>query len=228
MLESPQALTFAPLAWLKLQLFCHAGDTEIGGFGLSAENDLLYIEDFVTVRQQVTPVTVCFDDSAVADWFDHCVDRGIAPARFARVWLHTHPGASVTPSGTDEDTFARVFGCCDWAIMFILGHTGRTYARLAFAAGPGGELLLPVQVDWSVWPDTLNGRPGILEAQAEQWRQEYLANIQLPAELASCGMAISQEELGNAGWWDVERPCTALDELFSSLVEKDNKHEPGI
>ena len=31
--------------------FLHAGDTEVGGFGVSAENNLLYVQDFVTVKQ---------------------------------------------------------------------------------------------------------------------------------------------------------------------------------
>lgn len=177
--ESPQALTFAPLAWLKLQYFCHAGETEIGGFGVSAANDLLYIEDFMTVRQHVSSFTVRFEDAAVADWFDQCVDRGLSVNRCARIWLHTHPGSSVTPSGTDEETFARVFGRCDWSVMFILGRTGETYARLAFAAGPGGELLLPVQVDWSAWPRALADAAKPLPAQMDQWQQEYHANIQV-------------------------------------------------
>ena len=140
-------LTFSPLAWLKLQYFCHAGDTEIGGFGVSADDDPLYVEDFVTVRQHVSAVTVRFEDAAVADFFDRCVDAGLAPGRFARIWCHTHPGDSVTPSDTDEETFARTFGSCDWSLMFILGRTGRTYARLAFAAGPGGAFEIPVAVD---------------------------------------------------------------------------------
>ena len=103
--ERPLALTFSPLAWLKLQFFCHHATTEIGGFGLSAEDDPLFIEQFQTVKQEASAVTVAFDDAAVADFFDEGVDRGHSPARFARVWLHTHPGASVDPSHTDEDTF---------------------------------------------------------------------------------------------------------------------------
>ena len=68
--DRPQVLTFAPLAWLKLQFFCQFGTIEIGGFGISAARDLLYVLDFVTVRQQATLVTVSFDDAAVADHFD--------------------------------------------------------------------------------------------------------------------------------------------------------------
>jgi hypothetical protein len=175
--ESPLVLTFAPLAWLKLQHFCHAGQTEIGGFGVSAANDLLYIEDFVTVRQQASPFTVRFDDAAVADWIDRCIDRGLTMSRCARIWLHTHPGSSVTPSTTDEETFDRVFGRCDWSVMFILGRTGQTYARLAFAAGPGGALLLPVQVDWSAWPPFLAGAAASLPTVVDQWQEEYRAHV---------------------------------------------------
>src|SRR5205085_12439504 len=92
-------------------------------------------------------------------------------------WLHTHPGASAEPSLTDLDTFARVFGKCDWAVMFILGRTGQTYARLSFSAGPGGQFLLPVKVDWAAWPN-VTSKDG--QAPWQQWQEEYEANVQCP------------------------------------------------
>ena len=49
---------------------------------------------------------------------------------------------------TDEETFARVFGRSDWAVMFILARGGQSYARLRFNVGPGGSLMLPVEVDY--------------------------------------------------------------------------------
>ena len=166
-------LTFSPLAWLKLQFLCHAGPTEVAAFGLAAEDDPLYLDDILVVRQRCTPVTVAFDDEAVADLFDSMVDAGIPPGRFARVWLHTHPGASVEPSGTDEETFHRVFGGCDWAVMAILGRTGNTFARLTFNAGPGGSLNLPVQVDWADWPATAH----VLAEQVPMWGQQYAERV---------------------------------------------------
>ena len=175
--DRPPVLTFAPLAWLKLQFFCQTGTTEIGGFGISAARDLLYVRDFITVRQQDTLVTVSFDDAAVADYFDACVDRGIKPSRCGRIWLHTHPGSSVTPSGTDEETFARVFGARDWSVMFILGRTGHSYARMAFSAGPGGQILLPVQVDWSAWPEAVLEKENSLEAVVAGWRQMSFTSL---------------------------------------------------
>ena len=86
------ALRFSPTAWAKLLYLREADESEIGGFGISAEDDLAYIEDVKLVRQSCTTVSVVFDDRAVADFFDEQIDRGLRPERFARVWVHTHPG----------------------------------------------------------------------------------------------------------------------------------------
>ena len=144
------------------------GPTEVGGFGISAPDDLLLIKDISLVRQKCSSVTVKFDDQAVADHFDDYVDLGYAVERFARIWVHTHPGDSASPSGTDEDTFARCFGNSDWAIMFILARGGQTYARLALNTGPGGDLLLPVEIDFS--------RP-FPASEEQDWEQEYLTSV---------------------------------------------------
>lgn len=172
------ALVIAPLAWLKLMLFLHAGDTEVGGFGVSRGDDLLYLEDLATVRQRTTAVTVAFDDAAVADFFDDQVDAGLAPRQFGRIWVHTHPGDSPDPSMTDEETFARVFGTCDWAIMLIVSRTGRTYCRLSYSAGPGGAVLLPVIVDWAAWPEVLLGRAREFNSVFDGWVKEYGTNVE--------------------------------------------------
>ncbi len=226
-LPDEPVLRFTPYAWAKLQYFCHRGDTEIGGFGITpgspapgtpgsfapgtpgsvgssvtlrsaaiimdgqdeaeaiairadkCEGDeevfgqdgplpLLLIEDFVTVEQETSSVSVEFDDEAVANYFEEQVDQGRHPHEFARIWLHTHPGDSATPSGTDEETFARVFGPCDWAVMFILAKGGQTYARLRFNVGPGGSIELPVEVDYSL---------PFAGSSQQIWEQQYLAHI---------------------------------------------------
>ncbi|MEX2389233.1 MAG: Mov34/MPN/PAD-1 family protein [Phycisphaeraceae bacterium] len=166
-------LRFTPTAWAKLHYLCHYGDTEIGGFGLTAADDPLLITEFLTLKQEVTSVSVDFDDEAVADLFEAQVDRGIPPERFARIWCHTHPGHSASPSGTDEQTFARVFGRCDWAVMFILAREGETYARLRFNVGPGGQVLIPVEVDYT---QPFEG------ADHDAWEAEYEAHVQPVAE----------------------------------------------
>ncbi len=139
-------LRFSPTAWAKLLFLRDAGDTEVGGFGISSADDPLLIEDVQLVRQVCDLASVSFDDDSVADFFDRQVDARVSMARSGRLWLHTHPGNSPQPSMTDEDTFARVFGRTEWALMFILARGGRSYARLRFHVGPGGDIELPVQV----------------------------------------------------------------------------------
>ena len=121
------------------------------------------------VRQVCDLASVSFDDDSVADFFDRQVDAGVSMARCGRVWLHTHPGDSPQPSMTDEETFARVFGRTEWALMFILARGGRSYARLRFHVGPGGDIELPVQVDYT--------RP-FAASDHEAWLAEYQANVE--------------------------------------------------
>ena len=166
--QTNPVLRFSPTAWAKLLFFCHHGKTEIGGFGISVPDDLLYIEDFETVKQTVTSASVAFDDAAVADFFDQQVDAGRKPEQFARIWLHTHPGDSASPSSTDEETFQRVFGGCQWAILFVLARGGKIYARLRFNTGPGGQIALPVEVDY---------RRPFTGSDLDAWKAEYKANI---------------------------------------------------
>jgi proteasome lid subunit RPN8/RPN11 len=137
------------MAWAKLLYLRDVGGTEIGGFGIVAESDPLLVEDVRLVRQRCSPVTVAFDDAAVADYFDEQVDAGLPPERFSRIWLHTHPGDSPLPSFVDEATFARVFGSFHWAVMGIVARNDATYARLQYRVGPHGAYEIPVAVDYS-------------------------------------------------------------------------------
>ena len=52
--------------------------------------------------------------------------------------------------------------------MFILAQGGATYARLRFAAGPGGEIELPVEVHYAY------EFPG---SDFDAWDEEYLAGV---------------------------------------------------
>ena len=103
-------------------------DNEVGGFGITEADDLLFVTNFVLVKQKVTAVSVSFEDESVADFFEDQVEAGRQPEQFGRIWLHSHPGDSPEPSCTDESTFARVFGSCDWAIMFIVAQDSKTFA----------------------------------------------------------------------------------------------------
>jgi len=96
----PQSLRLSPTAWAKLLFLRDLGNTEVGGFGITAADDLPYVEDVQIVRQVCTEASVAFDDQAVADFFDRQVDLGRHVSCFARIWLHTHPGNFAEPSMT--------------------------------------------------------------------------------------------------------------------------------
>jgi len=161
-------LRFTPHAWAKLLYMRDAGNTEVGGFGIANPNDLLMIEDFATVKQVATAASINFNDEAVADFFDQQVDEGHRPEQFARCWIHTHPGSCPNPSAVDEATFSRVFGGSDFAIMLILANGGDVYARLRFNVGPGGEVLIPVEIDYGC---------EFAASDPEAWELEYQTNI---------------------------------------------------
>jgi proteasome lid subunit RPN8/RPN11 len=161
-------LRFSPYAWAKLLYLRDAGETEIGGFGIAPHDDLLFVEDVRLVRQVSTWASADFNDQSVADFFEDQVDEGRKPQEFFRLFIHTHPGASPQPSMTDEETFARVFGRANWAVMLILARLGQVYARLRYNVGPGLEVDLPVEVDY--------GRPFDC-SDWELWQEEYLANV---------------------------------------------------
>ena len=195
-------LRFSPPAWAKLLYFRDRGESEIGGFGITEAEDLLRIEEFVSVKQDATVASISFDDLAVADFFETQVDADRRPEQFGRIWLHTHPGNSAQPSETDEDTFYRVFNACQWAVMFILARSGQCYARLRFNTGPGGEIAIPVEVDYS-----LPFGPSAFEA----WEGEYRANVNMQAIVQRCfgAQPFFDEEL----WAGQPLPDDWLDEL---------------
>jgi len=79
------ALRFSPTAWAKL-LYCRdKSDNEVGGFGITEPDDLLFVKEFVTVKQEVTAVSVKFDDVSVANLFEDQVDLGRKPEQFETV-----------------------------------------------------------------------------------------------------------------------------------------------
>lgn len=170
--------------------------------------------DVCTVRQSCSLVSVEFDDDAVADYFEDQVDAGRSPEQFGRLWLHTHPGDSAEPSSLDEHTFAKVFGHCDWAVMFILARGGETFARLVVRDARSRVFLdrqLAVGVDWSsMTREGFEFRPGA-------WLEEYTANVRAESEwsLTKSGPAAPDAFRDSDAWLDA---WADLEELYEEEV----------
>lgn len=165
-------LRFSPKAWAKFQWFRDRGDTEISGFGISKKEEPLYVVDFLTVLQKASSASIEFDDEALNKFLKHMVEeQEYHPSEVLRIWLHTHPGASASPSGTDMSTFRDVFGGSDWSLMVILAKGGECKAKVRFNVGPACEIELKTQVDLNPPFD------GITQDDYEAWEKEYEKNI---------------------------------------------------
>ena len=178
------------------------------------------MKDFLTVKQEVTCVSVRFDDESVSKFFDQQVDLGRKPEQFARIWLHTHPGHSPEPSSTDEDTFRRVFGNCQWSVMAIVAQDNSTYARLSFNIGPGGDILIPTAVDYSLAFEGSNHECWDFEYGADVRPETVLAprlptgqNPPAPAVADQAGCALSYDFMEQFEGMDPVQRQIILDEL---------------
>jgi len=205
--QQKPALRLSPYAWAKLLFLRDFGLTEVGGFGITPADDLLFVEDVQPVRQFCTSVTVQFDDAAVADFFDEQIDQGLRPEQFGRIWIHTHPGDSAEPSGVDEETFSRVFDGCDWAVMAILACGGQMYARLRFNVGPSSSLLIPVEVDFS---------EPFPAADPTAWEQEYETYVGIDASEFRCDYEALPSDFSS----DHPDPNEFIDQSEFALLEE--------
>jgi proteasome lid subunit RPN8/RPN11 len=163
-------IRFTPYAWSKLLFLRDCGDTEVGGFGIHATNDLLLVEDVRLVTQQCTTASVQFTDAAVQEVLDEQSGVVRTANNIGRIWIHTHPGDCARPSDADEETFARCCSAVDWAVMFIIASCGDTYARLQFNIGPRCSRRLRVDVDYT---------EEFQQTDFAGWKLEYDARVQV-------------------------------------------------
>lgn len=63
--------------------------------------------------------------------------------------------------------------------MLILARGGALYARLQLTAGPGAQVVLPVEVDWARWPAWLDRSVDDwpLLVQEWQWSLDHLIHV---------------------------------------------------
>lgn len=144
-------ISFTPATWSQLLMARDFGNHEIGFMGITTDTERLNLVTELVMPLQEVGVAHCdFDDEGMAQMMDQMIQRGLQPYQFMRVWIHTHPGSSATPSSTDEKTFADTFGMTDYAIMVIVAKGGQTYARLKVTTPFPVSVEIPVTINWSV------------------------------------------------------------------------------
>lgn len=112
-------------AYRKLLYIRDNKDTEVGAMGLCRTDDPLWVKDFDFIGQECTSTSMDFDEQAQQDYFDQHMSAGENPEHFLRVFAHTHPGNSSTPSSTDWEMFDEVLGQCPWRVMLILSQNNQ-------------------------------------------------------------------------------------------------------
>ena len=177
-----EAVRFTQEAWAKYEHLCKRMKTEIGFFGLTPENDPFLIQQIVIPKQEVTAVSVDFDDEGLADHLESCILEGLEPWQCMRWWLHTHPGNSASPSSTDWSTWSKAFGNCDWSGMIILAKGGDTSCHFRKAVNIQQQrVVLEAELDIEIETST--------SFEETQWEDEAMAmcSTPLPAKPKNVG-----------------------------------------
>lgn len=200
-----EPLVFSWTAWSKLLAMLNFGDTEVGGFGITRKTDPLYVEEFQLLPQVSSVASVEFFEGDIQKFTWDMIDRNLDPENYFRVWIHTHPGQSPTPSGTDEETWRKVMGQAPWAVMFILAKGGSIYCRHRRG---NVETVIPVQVDYSTAPN--------------EWWSEYFDCVD---EWDFTTISVEAEEPpptvpANVNW-DTVWLDEDTDELYEAILLKD-------
>ncbi len=145
------SLRFSPYAWAKLQHALKTINTEVGMFGITDKEDPLCVLDVSILPQEVSSASIEFSEEGLASFYEDCIDEGLLPEQYSRIWIHTHPSGVYSPSSVDEKTFEDIFGNCDWAVMYIVTKDNREYCALQYNRVPKHRVELgKAIVDFSI------------------------------------------------------------------------------
>lgn len=156
---------YAYAKWVALRDFPQP-QTEIAAWGITPTAFDL-VEDIRMAKCECTMTSVEFDMADVARLWEELADQGLQPQHFARVWIHTHPGDSAQPSGTDETCMREAMSDPSWATMLILAKGGQVYCRHHFNVGPCGRVEDKLVIAYHV------PFPAADEAARKAWREEF-------------------------------------------------------
>jgi hypothetical protein len=187
----------------------------------------LFVYDIAIPKQEVSAAYVEFNDNAVSDHFEDMFDLGIEPINCGRIWIHTHPAGLARPSRKDEETFERVFGRCDWAVMFILPKDHGHYCRVNFNTPIKHSVEIQYEIEYNC---TFEG------SKTSTWEEEYKDNVEKKVyatkmeKPSAIGEYFKRKALGNKeqrlfAWDDYEKDddfSWNKQEKKTSLYEKED------
>jgi hypothetical protein len=163
-------LRFNAYAWAKFNYLRDLDESEVFCFGITDPDDPMLVTDLWLPKQEVTSASAEIDEDDLAKRIEDMATR--APiSSFLRIWLHTHPGNSATPSSVDRDTQETIFAGCEWSVMAILAKGGEFHCELAWW-GPDKKSQLRVKIPHMVdWHLPFEG------ADPDRWSADYIENV---------------------------------------------------
>ena len=182
--KGPSGLYFTFYAWQKLVFMARAMKVEVGGYAMVNPEDPLQVVDIWIPKQDGSKAFVKFDEDDVSKKVDEFQKQGIDPWRCMRIWIHTHPGSSAQPSGTDKETFADIFQRSSWGVMFIIARDNlSTYALLKIRAplDPEGVKGVSLQGEIEVVYEEAHEAVSVdkVELDFAGWDQEMRDNVEI-------------------------------------------------
>lgn len=183
---SNRSVKFSPYALSKLCWFRDREDVEVMCLGELADvndPDHLLVVDVHFLPQDNDQGSCDFRMEDYADWLgEQVAENGRTQEEMTSIWIHTHPGDGVTPSGKDNAMLDEKYSRGLWTMMVILGKDGSLHQEYAFRVGqryvrhalPKANIYN--QVDWV---DGLSYSPAAPDLNAEQYRELWEAEFQL-------------------------------------------------
>jgi len=216
-------LTIEWPAWMALRHMRDIESKEIAALGVCEDPDRpLHITRVMFPKQHNYSAFVEIDDEGLADCLEKCYDDDLEPYQCSRIWIHTHPGNSASPSGKDWTTFKDSYSSCDWAVMLIIGQDDSWTCNLRMNSPfPNTIIQLPFSIDWDLKEGQEAPDPIVIEAV-------HQANCNTPKTYApvSGGKQLNLPGQGHFPFMDetyMEREAMELDEKpaenFTSNLE---------
>ena len=118
-------LILSPDLYAKLRYMCANTENEVAGWGYAHDPEHpMQLSDIFMPPQYNSVAYVEMDDDALNKYLISMMQKGHTPEQTMRVWIHTHPGSSATPSSVDWNTLRRLSSDLPWASMFIMSKEG--------------------------------------------------------------------------------------------------------
>lgn len=143
-------ILFSPVAYQKLRYFLNnKDDVEIAGFGQTSPEYPEVIIDFHLVGQIAEPVDVTMTEDGIQDYVDKMSDLDVPMNECFRIWIHTHPTFSTSPSAQDIKTFQELYESNPWFAMIILNRKDEWHGEIGYKSGPvPTSYEVDLDIDW--------------------------------------------------------------------------------